>query len=84
MKRNRMLVSSLICLILTVSVVVVAQVKRPFRNGSVWSVSFIKMKPGMETAYLNYIAADWKRKQEALKKDGQILSYKVITTESHE
>ena len=83
MKRNRMLVSSLIVLVLTVSAVVVAQVKRPFRNGSVWSVSFIKMKPGMETAYLNYIAGDWKREQEALKKDGQILSYKVLTTEAH-
>lgn len=83
MKRNRMLVSSLIVLVLTVSVVVVAQVKRPFRNGSVWSVALIRMKPGMETAYLNYIAGDWKREQEALKKDGQILSYKVITTESH-
>jgi len=83
MKRNRILFSSLIVLVLTVSVVVVAQVKRPFRNGSVWSISLIQMKPGMETAYLNYIAGDWKREQEALKKDGQILSYKVITTETH-
>lgn len=84
MKRNRMLVSSLIVLILTVSVVVVvAQVNRPFRNGSVWSISLIRMKPGMETAYLKYVAGDWKREQEALKKDGQILSYKVITTETH-
>jgi len=83
MKFNRALVSSLILLILTVSVVVVAEVNRPFRNGSVWSISFIKMKPGMETAYINYVAGDWKREQEALKKDGQILSYKVITTESH-
>ena len=83
MKGKRILVSSLIVLILTVSIVVVAQVKRPFRNGSVWSISFIKMKPGMETAYLNYIAGAWKSEQEALKKDGQILSYKVITTETH-
>ncbi|HYU97737.1 MAG TPA: hypothetical protein VE977_02870 [Pyrinomonadaceae bacterium] len=83
MKFNRALVSSLILLILTVSVVVVAEVNRPFRNGSVWSISFIKMKPGMETAYINYVAGDWKREQEALKKDGQILSYKVITTEAH-
>ena len=83
MKRNRMLVSSLIVLLLTLSAVAVAQVNRPFRNGSVWSISLIKMKPGMETAYLNYIAGDWKREQEALKKDGQILSYKVITTEAH-
>ena len=83
MKRNRMLVSSLIVLLLMVSVVVVAQVNRPFRNGSVWSISFIKMKPGMENAYLKYVASEWKREQEALKKDGQILSYKVITTEAH-
>jgi hypothetical protein len=70
-------------LILTLSIVVVAQVSRPFRNGTVWSIGFIQMKPGMETAYLNYVAGDWKREQEALKKDGQIISYKVLTTESH-
>jgi hypothetical protein len=81
--RNRILISSLIVLILTLSIVVVAQVSRPYRNGTVWSIGFIQMKPGMETAYLNYVAGDWKREQEALKKDGQIISYKVLTTESH-
>src|ERR1700741_2423027 len=83
MKFNRMLVSSFIVLVLTVSVVVVAQVNRPYRNGSVWTINLIRIKPGMDTAYLNYIAGDWKREQEALKKDGQILSYKVLTTEAH-
>ena len=83
MKRNRTLVTLLIVVVLTVSTVVMAQVNRPYHNGSVWSISFIKMKPGMETAYLNYVAGDWKQQQEALKKDGQILSYKVITTEAH-
>ena len=81
--RNRTLISVLIVLILTLGIVVVAQVNRPYRNGSVWSIGFIKMKPGMETAYLNYVAGDWKREQEALKKDGQIMSYKVMTTEDH-
>jgi len=37
----------------------------------------------METAYLKYVADGWKREQEALKKDGQIISYKVLTTETH-
>ena len=41
------------------------------------------MKPGMDTAYLNYVATEWKRQQETLKKDGLILSYKVLTTEAH-
>ena len=81
--KTRILVSSLIVLILTLSIVVVAQVSRPYRNGTVWQVSYIQMKPGMETAYLNYLATDWKRNQEALKKDGLILSYKVLTTEAH-
>jgi hypothetical protein len=81
--KKRILTSSLVVLILTLSVVVWAQVARPYRNGSVWSIGFIAMKPGMETAYLNYVAGDWKREQEALKKDGQIISYKVLTTEAH-
>ena len=81
--KTRILTGSLIVLILTLSIVVIAQVNRPYRNGSVWSIGFIQMKPGMDTAYLNYVATDWKREQEALKKDGQIISYKVLTTESH-
>ncbi len=83
MKYNRILVGSLVILMLALSVVVFAQVNRPYRNGSVWNIGFIRMKPGMDTAYLNYIAGDWKREQEALKKDGQIISYKVLQTEAH-
>jgi hypothetical protein len=83
MKRNRKLVGLIIALVLTSSVVVFAQVSRPYRNGTVWEVGFIRMKPGMESAYLNYIATDWKRNQEELKKAGLIVSYKVLTTEPH-
>lgn len=81
--KTRILTGSLVALILTLSVVVWAQVNRPYRNGSVWQISFIRMKPGMDTAYLNYIATDWKRNQETMKKDGLIVSYKVLTTEAH-
>jgi hypothetical protein len=37
----------------------------------------------METAYLTYIAGDWKREQDALIRDGQAISYKVLQTEGH-
>ena len=60
-----------------------AQVKRPFHEGSVWNVQFIRVKPGMETAYLNDLAGDWKRAQEAAKQAGFIQDYKVLTTEAH-
>ena len=62
---------------------VYAQVKRPYRDGTVWTIAFIRMKPGMNTAYLTYIATDWKKNQEAAKKEGLIVSYKVLETEGH-
>ncbi len=83
MKHNRILIGSLVILVLAASAAVLAQVNRPYRNGSVWNVSFIRMKPGMETAYLNYLAGPWKANQEAAKKEGIILSYKVLTVEGH-
>ncbi len=83
MKLNRMVAGLFVILVLALSIVVSAQVSRPYRNGTVWQVSFIRMKPGMDTAYLNYIATDWKRNQEVMKKDRLIVSYKVLTTEAH-
>lgn len=84
MKTKRILVGSLVASLLLLSISVFAQVNRPYHNGSVWSIGFIRMKPGMESAYLNYVATDWKREQDELKKDGQSLSYKVLRTEGHD
>lgn len=83
MKHKNIYVCFLVIIFLAVSAVVYAQVSRPYRNGSVWTIGFIRVKPGMDTAYMNYLATEWKRNQEALKKEGLILSYKVITTEAH-
>ena len=84
-KRRRVVIAAALAIAFAVpgALVVRAQVKRPYRNGSVWQVNFIRMKPGMETAYLNYIANDWKREQEAERKAGLSLSYKVLATEAH-
>ena len=83
MKIKRILIGSLIGLLLLAGISIYAQVSRPYRNGTVWTMAFIRMKPGMETAYLNYIATDWKREQEEMKKAGLSVSYKVLTTEGH-
>lgn len=83
MKLRRTLIGSLVLLVLIVGISVFAQVNRPYHNGSVWNIAFIRMKPGMETAYLNYLAGQWKTNQEAAKKEGIILSYKVLSVEGH-
>jgi hypothetical protein len=83
MTARRILGLTLLLSVVAIGITLYAQVTRPFHNGSVWTVSFIRMKPGMETAYLNYVSSDWKREQEALKAEGIVLSYKVLSTEGH-
>jgi hypothetical protein len=57
---------------------------KPYHNGPVWNIAFVKVKAGMEDRYLKYLAGDWKSEQDAMKKAGYILDYKVIETEPHD
>ena len=47
--------------------VAVAQ-NRPYTDGSVMNVSYIRVKPGMFDKYVKWLATDWKRNMEAPKK----------------
>jgi hypothetical protein len=56
---------------------------RPFHDGPVWDIAFIKAKPGVGLKYMEFLATEWKTEHEALKKAGLILNYMVIATEAH-
>src|SRR6266851_1535771 len=83
MKTKRIAVGSFAVLLMIAAISVFAQINRPYHNGSVWNIAFIRIKPGMDTAYMNYLAGSWKAEQEAQKKDGNILSYRVMSVEGH-
>src|SRR6266849_8369589 len=83
MRTRRIAVGSIALVLVIAAISVFAQINRPYHNGSVWNIGFIRIKPGMDTAYLNYVAGQWKAEQEAQKKDGNILSYKVLSVEAH-
>ena len=83
MKTRNIAVGSFAVVLLIAAVSVYAQVNRPYHNGTVWDIGFIRIKPGMDTAYMNYVAGSWKAEQEAQKKDGNIVSYKVLSVEGH-
>jgi len=80
---RRMIAGVILTLVVLLAGFSVYAQMRPYRNGSVWSIAFIRMKPGMESAYLTYLAGDWKKEQEALKSAGIVVSYKVLSTEGH-
>ena len=71
-----------VCLLL-LGALLYAQTVRPTHDGTVWELSFIRVKPGMNPAYDKYLATEWKKEQDALKSAGMVLSYQVIGTESH-
>ncbi len=83
MKTKRIAVGSFAVVLMIAAISVFAQINRPYHNGSVWNIAFIRIKPGMDTAYMNYLAGSWKAEQEAQKKDGNIVSYKVMSVEGH-
>ncbi len=83
MKTKRIALGSFAVVLMIAAISVFAQISRPYHNGSVWNIAFIRIKPGMDTAYMNYLAGSWKAEQEAQKKDGNIVSYKVMSVEGH-
>ena len=61
----------------------VAPPVRPYQNGPVWTLTFVHTKPGLGLKYMEYLATEWKKQQDALKKAGLILDYKVLGTDAH-
>lgn len=58
-----------------------AQDARPYTEGPVTVVSYIKTRPGMFDAYMNWVATQRKALMEGEKKAGLILDYKIFSAE---
>lgn len=70
----------IICLSIAVILMAPAQAQdRVYEDGgSVWSVSFIETKPGHFDDYIANLNQIWRRYLDEQKKDGHVLSYKMI------
>jgi hypothetical protein len=51
---------------------------RPYDQGPVWEITHIQTKPGHFEDYMKVVAGPWRRTQEALKKVGAVVDYKVL------
>jgi hypothetical protein len=56
---------------------------KPYREGAVWSVSFIKVKPGMLDVYMRDLAVQRKKLMDEAKKQGLIVSEKILVGNSN-
>lgn len=52
--------------------------ERPWTLGSVWAIDFIRVQPGHILEYGRELAASWKKVLDEQKKQGLVLSYKIL------
>lgn len=57
-----------------------AATARPYREGPVVSVSYIRTKPGMFEKYMEYLNGTYKQSMEAQKAAGLILDYGIFAS----
>jgi hypothetical protein len=54
--------------------------ERPYTEGNVVAVSYIRIKPGMFDKYVKFLDTEYKKLVEAEKKQGVIVDYAVYTS----
>lgn len=73
---------ALVCVVALVSLTGTAfAADRPYDDGPVTVVSSVRTQPGMQDAYLRYLATTYRANMDAAKKEGIILDYRVYQTD---
>jgi hypothetical protein len=64
----------------TLTITVAAQVHKYYNNGTVWTVTQIKIASGMDQMYLQYLDTQFKKSEDAQIKAGFEKSYRIFRT----
>ncbi|HEV8138935.1 MAG TPA: hypothetical protein VGP81_04130 [Pyrinomonadaceae bacterium] len=81
MKRySRKLALAIFAGALMLAITATAQVYKYYSPGTVWTVTTIRIKSGMDQAYLSYLDGEFKKESDAQVKAGYMKSYKILRT----
>ena len=56
--------------------------ERVYDNGPVWVISYVETKTGMFDDYMAYLSTKWRETNEADKKAGYVLDYRILAVDS--
>ena len=78
----RILIKGLLAGTLAVAIATpaIGQVHKYFTPGTVWTVSMIRIAPGMDQMYMQYLDGSFKKSEDAQVKAGFQKSYKILRT----
>ena len=77
MRSIRRLIAAICCAAALAATAALAA-DRPYTLGSVWTVTLVRVKYGMDSTYLTDLAANWRRVMDAAKKQDLVVSYKIL------
>jgi hypothetical protein len=83
-RKHKLIVSACIAVLLMLGVSAYGQVHKFFSPGSVWEVTMIKIHPGMDQAYLEYLDTQLKKESEISIKGGFMKSYKILRSQDND
>jgi hypothetical protein len=75
---HKLILSSFVAVLLLLAASVYGQVHKYFTPGTVWGVTTIRIHPGMDQAYLEYLDTQLKKESEISIKNGFMKSYKIL------
>lgn len=76
--RRKLFLSCLAAVLITAAVTVYGQVHKFYTPGTVWGVTMIRIQPGKDQAYLEYLDTQLKKESEISIKGGFMKSYKIL------
>jgi hypothetical protein len=79
--RRTLTASALAAALLTLAVSVYGQVHKFYTPGTVWGVTMIRIHPGMDQAYLEYLSTRLKKDSDIMVKNGFMKSYKILRSQ---
>jgi hypothetical protein len=78
---RKLILSSFTLVLLVLAVSVYGQVHKYYTPGTVWGVTTIRIHPGMDQAYLEYLDTELKKESEISIKNGFMKSYKILRSQ---
>ena len=82
--KKKLIVATLFAVLVMLAASVYGQVHKYFTPGSVWGVTTIRIHPGMDQAYLEYLDTQLKKESEISIKNGFMKSYKILRSQGDE
>ena len=77
-RKRMLLLSANVAILLVLAATVYGQVHKYYSPGAVWGVTMIRIHPGMDQAYLEYLDTQLKKESEISIKNGFMKSYKIL------